>query len=118
MKHLSKVALSASVMIVAAQAMAVSAKETDARLPLPQVGDIAGVSGLDVFSREDVQFATSRAFREIVSGYEIDGETILDRYHVAQTSDFVRSDGISDPSERRNVASCHNACHGAGGGYC
>jgi len=119
MKHLTKVALSASVMVVAAQAMAVSAKETDVLLPIPPIDDISHVSGLDVFGRLDVQNATSGAFKHVVSGYVVDGETLLERYRIAQNSDFVNGSGdMNNPSWGRNVAACHSACHQDGGGYC
>lgn len=124
MKHLTKVALSASVMIVAAQAMSATAKEVEAPLHVQTFADAAGVTGLDAFSRFEVQQATSRAFREIVTGFETDGETILERYRVAQQSDFVQGGSIDvdNPSPKPSVAACHtachSACHGAGGGYC
>lgn len=118
MKHLSKVALSASVMIVVAQAMASSAAAKEGTIEVPRIDDIGGVTGLEVFGRSEVLAATSKAFPDLVSGFTLEGETLLERYKVAQSSDFVQGGGISNPSHGPNVASCHNACHQDGGGYC
>jgi hypothetical protein len=111
------VLLSASVVIIAAQAMAVAAKESPAPLDVPEVGDIAHVGGLDAFSKLDVRNAVGKAVPEIAASFRRDGVTILERYHVAQ-SDFVHDGGIGNPSPGVNETACHSACHQDSGGYC
>lgn len=118
MNHLGKIALSASVMIVTAQAMSAVAKERPEPIQVPVISDISGVSGLDVFGRAEVRQATGLAFPALVSGFKSGGQTLEERYQVAQTNDFVQGGNVGNPSPSPNTVSCHSACHQDSGGYC
>lgn len=118
-----KIVISASVLIVAAQAMSAAARESDAPLAVPSVESMS--SGSEVLSRLDVRDALGQAFPDIARGYQVDGETLADRYRVAANAegldkDFTHGDNrdFSSTSPSRSTARCHSACHADGGGYC
>ena len=119
MKHLGKIALSASVMIVTAQTMAAVAKESPAPLDIPSISDPSGMSGLDVFGRAEVRRASELVLPDLLSGFKSDGQTLEERYLVAAgTDDFVSPGGLTNPSPDPHTVSCHSACHQDSGGYC
>lgn len=118
MNNVKKTVISASILVVAAQAMSVAAKEHPGTIELPSA--FSGVEAADVFKRPDVRVAVSEVFPSVVEKFSVDGSTIRDRYLVAQSEDFTsRGATFTDtgltPSDQ---IKCHSACHSAGSSYC
>jgi hypothetical protein len=119
MNSVKKTVISASILVVAAQAMSVAAREHSGTIELPSA--FSGVEANDAFKRPDVRVAVGEAFPAVVTKFSIDGETIRDRYLVAQNQDFTSGSGTTFTDEGLSASdqiSCHSACHSAGGGYC
>lgn len=117
-------AVSASMLIVATQAMAHVGTDSSRIIDL-------GSQSLDeslssrikaAMAKPDVREALREAYPSIISSYGRDGVSLVERVRVAQTQangvdkDFTTiGGGFVDPNAGACHQSCHSACHGSRG---
>lgn len=128
MKNTTKI-VSVSMMIVAAQAMAVSAKETAEIIDVNAIS-VTNPAVLNTLAKRDVRLALGAAYPDVVTHFGVEGERLLDRVLVAQAGnqaagpsrDFTENGDLTSPSPGYSNVECHSACHSNchrdGGGYC
>lgn len=116
-------AVSASMLIVATQAMAhVGADSSRIIDPGVQSLDESLVARIKAaMAKPDVREALRENYPSIISSYGRDGVSLVERVQVAQTAVGVDKDftsigsGFSDPNAGACHATCHSACHGSRG---
>lgn len=116
-------AVSASMLIVATQAMAHVGADSSRIIDLGSQSLDESLSGRikAALAKPDVREALRDAYPSIISSYGRDGVSLVERVRVAQQAvgqdaDFTSvGGGFSDPNAGACHATCHSACHGSRG---
>lgn len=119
--------VSASMMIIASQAMAHAGKDVSGVIELPSMTVDADTRALvrSALEKRDVRLAVGEVASIIVNSYGRDGDSIVNRVRVAQNvpgeqDHTFSTDDLTDPNHGYDQfvachSACHSACHGSRG---